>query len=222
MRSQVNLSCEQLAQQRKTAECRRLVSGSVWPVNWLAFIASLVHSLAWPAGIVVVVIVLRQPIGTAFSRGVRRLRAGPVEVEFDQVSAEVRQELSRSPELVAAEPQVLPSSLSEELARLAEVSPRSAVLEAFARIEARLVALLDSGDVESYRTVGGRALARLARDQELISDETLTAVEGLAVLRNLAAHSPTDEIGADRARDYLALADAVLFALRAKPGSQVG
>ena len=115
----------------------------------------------------------------------------------------MREELSRSPELAAAEPQVLPASLSEELARLAEVSPRSAVLEAFARIEARLVALLDSADVESYRAVGGRALARLARDQGLISDETLTAVEGLSVLRNLAAHSPTDEIGAERARDYL-------------------
>ena len=39
------------------------------------------------------------------------------------------------------------------------------------------------------------------------------------MLRNLAAHSPTDEIGFGRARDYVALADAVLYALRAKPGS---
>lgn len=107
--------------------------------------------MAWPIGVVVVVIVLRQPIGAAFSRGVRRLRAGPVEVEFDQELAEVREELSRSPELATAERQVPSPSLAEELARLAEVSPRSAVLEAFARIEARLIALLDSADVESYR-----------------------------------------------------------------------
>jgi hypothetical protein len=75
------------------------------------------------------VIVLRQPLGAAFSRGVRRLRAGPVEVEFDQELAEVREELSRSPELAAAEPQAPHANLTEELARLAEVSPRSAVLE---------------------------------------------------------------------------------------------
>lgn len=32
-------------------------------------------------------------------------------------------------------------------------------------------------------------------------------------------HSPAgDTIGVERARDYLALADAVLYALRAKPG----
>jgi hypothetical protein len=39
------------------------------------------------------------------------------------------------------------------------------------------------------------------------------------VLRDLTAHSPRDTIGVDRARDYLAMADAVLYALRAKPGS---
>lgn len=198
------------------AECRRPSSGSVRPVNWMAFIASLVHSLAWPAAIAVVVIVLRRPIGAVLSRGVRRLRAGPVEVEFEQELAEVRAELRRSPEL-GAEP-LVPRSLSEELARLAEVSPRAAVLEAFARIEARLADLLAGTDAPR---VGGRALARLARDQELISDETVAAVEGLSVLRNLAAHSPTDEISVERARDYLALADAVLHAMRAKPGSSL-
>ena len=130
----------------------------------------------------------------------------------------MRQELRRSPELAAAEP--LPVSLSEELARLAGVSPRAAVLEAFARVEARLAELLDStGSTEPARAMSGTALARRASGQKLISDETLSAIQGLAVLRNLAAHSPTDEIAADRARDYLAPADAVLYALRASPGN---
>lgn len=60
-------------------------------------------------------------------------------------------------------------------------------------------------------------LARLAQRHGLVSDETLKAIEGLAVMRNLSAHSPTDDISADRARDYLALADAVLYPLRTKP-----
>jgi len=38
------------------------------------------------------------------------------------------------------------------------------------------------------------------------------------VLRDLTAHSGGD-ISVDRARDYLALADAVLYALRPKPSS---
>jgi hypothetical protein len=67
--------------------------------------------------------------------------------------------------------------------------------------------------------VSVRALARLAREHDLLSDETLAAIEGLSVLRNLAAHSPTDGVGFDRAQDYLALADAVLYAMRPKPAN---
>ena len=147
------------------------------------------------------------------------MRAGPVEVEFDQELAEVREELRRSPELAAAEVPALAVTLREELARLAEVSPEAAVSAAYARVEARLVEVLDSAGAPSASAVGGRALARLARSHELISDETLTAVEGLSVLRDLAAHGPGSTIGVERARDYLALADAVLYALRAKPGT---
>lgn len=182
----------------------------------MAFVASLTHSLAWPAGAVVVVIVLRRPIGRALNRGVRRLKAGPVEVEFDQELAEVREELRKSPELAAVEVPALAGRLSDDLARLAEISPRSAVMEAFIRVEARLSELVE-GSNEPTRYRSARQMARLARDRGLISDETLTAVDGLAILRNLVAHSPSEEIDAERARNYLALADAVLFALRPKP-----
>ncbi len=195
-------------------------------MGWQGFVASLVQSLAWPAGVMAVVIVLRKPIGVALGRGVRRVKAGPVEVEFDQLQAEVREELARNPEL--AETQVpapvgqAPApvgSLREDLARLAEASPRAAVLAAYERIEARLVEMLDSVGAPSFSAVGGRALARLARQHDLISDETLTAVEGLSILRDLTAHSPRDDIGVDRARDYLALADAVLYVLSSKPSN---
>jgi hypothetical protein len=190
---------------------RPAVSGKVWPVNGLALVASLVHSLAWPAGAIVIVAVLRRPIGAALGRGVRRVLAGPVEVEFDHELAEVREELRRSPELAEATPALLPVSLTEELARLAEVSPQAAVLEAFARIELRLDEILaNAGAKEADAVKSGTALARLAHRRGLISDETLSAVQGLSVLRNLTAHSRTETIGVDRARDYIALADAVL------------
>jgi hypothetical protein len=187
----------------------------------MAFSASILHSVAWPASAIVIASIFRKPLAAAINRGVRRLKAGPVEVEFDQEMAEVRQELRSSPELAAAEVPVLNGVLSADLARLAEISPQSAVLEAFKRIEGRLEELLeDAGaSVLPDRRPSAVAIARMARRLEQISDETLAAVEGLAVLRDLAAHSPRDEIDAARARDYLALADAVLFALRSKPGA---
>jgi hypothetical protein len=48
---------------------------------------------------------------------------------------------------------------------------------------------------------------------------TLNSIDGLAVLRNLAAHGRSDGTSTERARDYVSLADAVLYALRAKAAS---
>ncbi len=92
-------------------------------MNWQAFVASLVQSLAWPAGVLAVVIVLHKPIGVALGRGIRRVKAGSVEVEFDQLQAEVREELARSPELAKAQVPALADSLSQELSRLAGIAP---------------------------------------------------------------------------------------------------
>lgn len=80
----------------------------------------------------------------------RRLKAGPLEVEFDQLQAEVREELARSPELAevqvpapASQAAAPASSLREELSTLAGLSPASAVMEASRRIEYRLTEMLD-------------------------------------------------------------------------------
>ena len=132
----------------------------------------------------------------------------------------MREELARSPELAQASVPALADSLSEELSRLAEIAPWAAVVAAHHRIEDRLAEMLDSASPgeRSYSVLGGRALARMARQRGLISEETLAAIEGLSVLRDLTAHAGGD-IGVDRARDYLALADAVLYALCSKPSS---
>ena len=123
----------------------------------MAFVASLVHSLAWPAGIATAIFILRRPLDVALGRNIHRLRAGPVEVERDRELAEVRQELRRSPEMADEDPPPLAVDLSEELARLAEVSPRSAVLEAFTRIEFRLAELLRASGVEEVRRLRSSA-----------------------------------------------------------------
>ena len=143
--------------------------------------------------------------------------------EFDQIQAEIREELARSPELAEAQVPALASqtassasSLREELSTLAEVAPVAAVMEAAGRIEYRLTEMLDGPGEPSSRRLPIRSRARLVRERGLISDETLAAIEGLSVLRNLTAHARSD-IGVDRALDYLALADAVLYALRSKP-----
>lgn len=180
----------------------------------LEFIASLVHSLAWPVAAVVAILILRAPLARALSGPVKRWKAGPsgVEVEYwDETIEAVRVGLRHQPEVgpVAAE---LPG-LDDELTRLVEVSPRAAVMEAFARIERVLSEMLAPEDADGGRPVGPVQLARVLRARGSINDETLNAVQGMAVLRNLAAHG-ADDVDTRRAAEFIALADAVLFSLR--------
>lgn len=51
----------------------------------------------------------------------------------------------------------------------------------------------------------------------MINQETLTAIEGLAVLRNLAAHGRADsELDTSRALEFVHLANAVVYSIRAR------
>lgn len=50
----------------------------------------------------------------------------------------------------------------------------------------------------------------------VVTEETLRAVEGLSVLRNLSAHARAGDVTPGQTIDYLALADAVLYAIRTK------
>lgn len=185
-------------------------------MDWMSFVASLVQSVAWPVAVFALVFLMRKPLREAVGHRLLRLKAGPVEAEFDREAVEVREEVRRIPEVAAAEPRQGPVSLVDELAPFVEASPRAAVMEAFARIEGRLMELLEAAGLTRPR-YSARHVARLAFDRDLISSETLDAIEGLTNLRNLAAHSIRDDIGRDRARDYLAMADAVLYAMRDKP-----
>lgn len=115
------------------------------------------------------------------------------------------------------EPRDGPVGLADELAPLILVSPQSAVREAFVRIEQRLTDLLESAGQSDGQWRPAHQMAVRATKANLISPETLKAVEGLQNLRNLIAHSTRDDIGVDRARDYVAMADAVLYAMRDKP-----
>jgi hypothetical protein len=57
-------------------------------------------------------------------------------------------------------------------------------------------------------------MPRLAREHDLITDETLSAIDGLRMLRNLAAHGGGRDISTGRAQEFVALADTVSYSLQ--------
>lgn len=175
----------------------------------------MTKALAWPGAAVTVAVVFRFQLRGLLSQPVRRLKVGPVEAEWDRNVAEAQVELDQ-PGIATALPP--PGPISVELADVADRSPTAAVMEAHATVERELRRLLlDTGVPDNDLRAGAAWLARLGVERGVVTKETLSAVEGISVLRNLAAHGRAGEVTVERAVDYLALADAVLYAIRTKP-----
>ena len=177
----------------------------------------MTQALAWPVMALIIVLLLRRPIVRVLEqRPPKMLKAGPFEVEWETVVA------ATEAEVPAPAPKSITGGAQVELSAEARTAPAVAVLEAHTMIERTLREILVAADVPSdeLRRAGSAVgLARLARRLGLIPDEAVRAVQGVSVLRNLAAHGSAREITPDQAAEYLALVDAVLFSLRTPPTS---
>jgi hypothetical protein len=181
-------------------------------VSELQFIASLVSSLTWPVAVVTIVLLFRTKLAELLSSGIRRLKAGPFEVEWDRTSSEVRVELDQ-PGVPSIDVSTDRGPFARDLAELTRISPTAAVVQGYARVEVALREKLSGIEDDAKLRTSAAGLARLAAQQNKITDETARAIEGLAILRNLAAHGGVRDMTTDRAMDYLVLVDAVLYIL---------
>lgn len=180
----------------------------------LEFISSLVSSLAWPSVVMGLVLVFRRSIIDLLSRQVSRLKAGPVEMEWDKAVVEIQAEVEPAEELRAREARTLPVGgvLLDDIAPLAYRAPAAAILEAHGRVESALRRRLGGVGVDAENVRSFHQVVRLAEQHALITAEDARALEGISTLRNLAAHRQ-DDVTTDKALEFLALAEAVLYSV---------
>jgi hypothetical protein len=177
------------------------------------FAAALVGSLAWPIVVLIVAVLFRRQLSALLARPLSSLKAGPLEAVWDRQVAEIEAELPGSP---SSAPSVGGAADTDRLREIARAAPVAAVLKAFALVEEQLRQILLDAGVDAGRG-GAMHMARVALEAGLVQPETVKAVEGAAVLRNLAAHGREADLDEGRALDYLALVDAVSFALGHRP-----
>jgi hypothetical protein len=179
------------------------------------FVVDFVSALAWPAAIVVIVVFLRRPIVDILMQlasGLRRLRSGQSDAEFDRTVTQVKAELTAT--VSAGGPAALPVLL--RFAAAAEDDPAAAIGQAFAAVEAALRELLGStGKLVPVGSGDPTAVARFARDQGLVPESIVRAVDGMVTLRNAVTADPS-RVTSDHAATFLALTDALLFAIAAQ------
>jgi hypothetical protein len=168
-------------------------------------IVALVSALAWPAAAVWISYLFRGEIRGLASR-VSHLKYKDVEATFERElkTAEEKAESIQQKGKEGLPPPELVSKL-EQLQRIADVSPRAAIMEAWLLIEN---AAGQSGFVQ------GAARPRinpmlfvdwLIREGKLSSD-SVELVVALRDLRNKAAHLPDFSVSRDEADRYMRLA----------------
>ena len=186
-------------------------------MDFLTFLATIVGSLAWPVSLLVALFLLRRPI-TELLPGLRRLKYKDLEVDFgkelekiEAVMDTVEENTKPKGELpVAVQPEPLPKTRTELLEKLAELSPNAAIMESWRNVERTLDFYFSSRGIERPRS-GQAILGHLDYDPNF-PPQLVSAYQELRLLRNRAAHDG-ENLTAEHARDFSALADRLTFAL---------
>ena len=178
-------------------------------MGWLQFFASVIGSLAWPATLLVGFFIVKGNIG-ALSLFVERLKYKDFEIEFRKSVHELT-ERSRSV-LPVQDADEQAASARDRLYALAEISPRSAILEAWLQVETAAVGALQSSDPAVVGKVSGMAPLRLGEQlnrRQIINGAQLEIFHRLRELRNKAVHVGDSVFQPEEVAEYIALASSL-------------
>ena len=187
-------------------------------MDWLAFVASIVDSLAWPLGILAIIALLKKPLSLLIPF-TKRLKYGDFEWEFQRGLDAAKEEAAAVPQIEAGPlertPTLPPSQYVQRIRKLARTSPRAAVLEAWMDVEAAARSAAER--LQLPKRAGSQppaAVIRSLRDAPEVND-VVPLLEDLRVLRNQAAHAPDMALTEESALEYAILSERAVAALRA-------
>jgi hypothetical protein len=87
---QIRVLANEDAQQDRWSPRRSVSRNILHAMSWLEFVAELVSALAWPITIVAALVFLRRPLERWMRERPSRIKAGPVELEWDSLGAMIR------------------------------------------------------------------------------------------------------------------------------------
>jgi hypothetical protein len=184
-------------------------------VDWHTFVSNLVASLAWPAAIIAVIVIMRREL-VALLGTLRRVRWREFEAEFEAGLGKAR-EVAEA-QTVLSEPKAVsdgpsPTVLSDEalaghstILALAQLSPRLLVLESWLGVAQRAKEFADA-----HRNVDGTHTGRVEALEALVESGLLSSIDYdqytiLRQLRDKAADEIEMALSPDAALEYALLA----------------
>jgi hypothetical protein len=191
----------------------------------------LVGSLAWPAVVIIAVVVFRKELLKLLERPMSRLKVGPVEANWQEVESFVKQNLAGKQGRVVplsgrtdwefnaeAKLSSVPAVNGQANDSLSELTPRAIVEGRWTVLEEELRAIVRRAGIvpdDYVERADFDQLLDAALTSGVINAATLRSLDGLRHMRNLALSRghPTPE----QAEDFAVLAGATLYAMQGPP-----
>lgn len=182
----------------------------------------ILQILVWPAVAVIALLIFREPL-TAFLTGREDSSQGPEE-KFREPLAELLRKAENLPDLPSLPPLEELSGDEERLFRLAEVSKRSAIFDAWLAAETAAREMEKRRGPEAASTLAGRQIrigdALFLAD--LVDQTQFEIFNQLRKLRDAAQHFQEAEVSRHDVAEYVRLALRFARFLRAAPKAGQG
>lgn len=195
-------------------------------------IVQLISAIAWPFTAIIIAFMFRQEIRKTANR-LSTLSYGEMKAEFEKDLNKLERDVKELPvketSAKAEQPENDTETLDsyERLSRIADISPRAAIMEAWRDIEVTTKQVTDAYGISTDSQIAGVKAIRELVHQHLLPESVVSVYEQMRRLRSRAAHSADFTITTDEAKRYIDTAysfhNALLFLLQqAKPSSPKG
>ena len=182
-------------------------------MQWQIFVVQLLEAIAWPAVLVFAIALFRRP----FMRLIPTLRSArykDFELQFgkrlDELGSQAAKAELPDPEARPARMYESPdeSTLRDYIERLAPISPRVAIAEAWRHVELALRDAASRSGQPIPRHV--MTLSRQLESGGILPRDAASLVRDLRPLRNQAVHAQEFDLDPERAIEFAALAERII------------
>lgn len=181
-------------------------------MDWLTFISKIVEAITWPGVAVAVLFYLRKEL-PSIVKSLRKLKIKDVELEFGEAAIALAAETKRVVPAAKSQARLLDQDEEDAIARLgkiAELSPRTAILESWLLVEAAAAELIRKQATTTLTANPGPMRIREGlRKAEVLTPPQESAFEDLRRLRNDAVHASDAEFTPAAVASYIESAIAM-------------
>ena len=169
-------------------------------------VAQIIAAIAWPAAIIWVAYLFRREVRSLFGR-VSSLKYNELEAKFERNLEEAKEKvkLLKADQRAEWDKGTLQavSTTYELFQRIAEISPRAAIVEYWMDLEAAVAAAARTAGIESKSPFNSRELVKQFIALKKMTDDVLPAYDQLRELRNQAVHLQDFSLSLKDAHSYL-------------------